>query len=117
MGGNGRPNWKISFHHNCSSSKLQPKQPPIEFPCPISESLIISRSTTDFPTVIPNLALKSTISNWCVKSDVEKPHPLEYSMAQESRVRINGLSRDSATSHDSSHLLLLFVFSCRNQRE
>ncbi|KAI9087613.1 hypothetical protein K1719_030483 [Acacia pycnantha] len=111
MGGNGRSRWKISFHRNSSSSKLQPKEPPVEFLCPISGSLIAEPvvvasgqtfesvsvqvcrdlsftpkledgSTPDFSAVIPNLALKSTISNWCVKSGVEKPHPPEYSSVE-----------------------------------
>ncbi|KAK4257108.1 hypothetical protein QN277_006740 [Acacia crassicarpa] len=111
MGGNGRPRWKISFHRNSSSSKPQPKDPPVEFLCPISRSLIAEPvvvasgqtfesvsvqvcrdlgftpkledgSTPNFSAVIPNLALKSTISNWCVKSGVEKPHPPEYSSVE-----------------------------------
>lgn len=111
MGGNGRSRWKISFHRNSPSSKLEPKEPPIEFICPISGSLIAEPvvvasgqtfesvsvqvcrdfgfspklqdgSTPDFSTVIPNLALKSTISNWCVKSGVENPRPPDYSSVE-----------------------------------
>ncbi|PON47471.1 Beta-catenin [Parasponia andersonii] len=93
-------------------SEAQKKQPPPEeFLCPISGSLmadpvIVSSghsfertcvevckalnfnptlpdaSTADFSFVIPNLALKSTITSWCQKSSVDPPKPLDYSSAE-----------------------------------
>ncbi|XP_057443000.1 U-box domain-containing protein 38 [Lotus japonicus] len=111
MGGNGKHRWKISFHRSSSHSKLEP---PKEFLCPISGSLmsdpvVVSSGQTferlsvqvcndlkfspnlngtrpDFSTVIPNLAIKTTILNWCRKSATPPPCPPDYS-AVESLVR------------------------------
>ncbi|KAF7806119.1 U-box domain-containing protein 38 [Senna tora] len=109
MGGNGKHRWKISFHRPSSSSSS--KEPPKEFLCPISGCLMsdpvvvasghtfemlavkVCRdlgfsptlqdgSTPDFSTTIPNLAMKTTISNWCVKSGVGNPRPPDYSSVQ-----------------------------------
>ncbi|GMI68425.1 Plant U-box 40 [Hibiscus trionum] len=92
--------------------QLQPKSIPQEFSCPISGSLmadpvIVSSGHTfervcveacknmdftptlndgsvpDFSTVIPNLALKSTIVNWCRNHSLNPPKPLDFSKAQE----------------------------------
>ncbi|OIW20773.1 hypothetical protein TanjilG_23139 [Lupinus angustifolius] len=115
MGGNGKQHrWKISLHRS-SKSKLDPKTPPKEFICPISGSLmsdpvIVSSGQTfervavqvctdlnfspvlengsrpDFSTVIPNLAIKTTIINWCNKSHTVHPHAPDYG-SLESTVR------------------------------
>ncbi|KAE8691547.1 U-box domain-containing protein 40 [Hibiscus syriacus] len=95
-----------------SHHRVQPKLIPEEFSCPISGSLmadpvIVSSGHTfervcveacknmdfaptlndgsvpDFSTVIPNLALKSTIDNWCQNRSLNPPKPLEFSRAQE----------------------------------
>ncbi|CAK9138663.1 unnamed protein product [Ilex paraguariensis] len=106
MGGKGKHRWKISIHR--SSSK---KETPKEFICPISGSLmfdpvVVSSGQTfertyvqvyrelgftptlsdgsnpDFSTVISNLALKTTILNWCRKSDTQNPQPPDYSSVE-----------------------------------
>ncbi|XVF16485.1 hypothetical protein REPUB_Repub10bG0035200 [Reevesia pubescens] len=95
-----------------TSPQPQPKQTPKEFSCPISGSLmadpvIVSSGHTferacveacksleftptlqdgsipDFSTVIPNLALKSTILNWCQNHFLNPPKPLDVSSAEE----------------------------------
>lgn len=106
MGGKGKHRWKISFYHRSnSSSKVEmntSKQPPKEFQCPISGSLmadpvVVSSGQTfervsvqvcrelgfspkledgsrpDFSTVIANLAIKTTILHWCDSAGVEHP--------------------------------------------
>lgn len=109
MGGNGKKlhDWKIAFHRPFFKSDNK-KQPPQEFICPISNSLMFDPvvvssgqsferlsvqickdleviptlpdgSTPNFTNIIPNLALKSTIQNWCSKSGFEHPNPPEYS--------------------------------------
>ncbi|KAK7350586.1 hypothetical protein VNO77_09379 [Canavalia gladiata] len=107
MGGNGKHRWKISFHRSSSHSKLQPKHPPKEFTCPISGSLmsdpvVVASGQTferisiqvctdfkfspkledgtrpDFSTVIPNLAIKTAILNWCDKSGTVHPRAPDY---------------------------------------
>ncbi|KAI5665569.1 hypothetical protein M9H77_15422 [Catharanthus roseus] len=105
MGGSGKHRWKISFHRS-------PKQiPPKEFICPISgflmaDPVIVSSGHTfernsvnackslnfdpilsdgsipDFSTVIPNLALKSTIFKWCTSSLLNPPKPLDFYSAE-----------------------------------
>ncbi|KAK7281860.1 hypothetical protein RIF29_10189 [Crotalaria pallida] len=95
-----------------SSSKLEPKKtPPKEFLCPISGSLmsdpvIVASGQTfervavqactnltfspiledgsrpDFSTVIPNLAIKTTILNWCDKSHTVHPPAPDYSSVE-----------------------------------
>ncbi|CAL5203354.1 unnamed protein product [Lathyrus oleraceus] len=105
MGGNGKHRWKISFHRSSSHSK--PLQPPNEFLCPItgsimSDPVVVSSGQTferlsvqvctdlkfspvledgsrpDFSTIIPNLAIKKTILNWCDKSCTQHPHTPDY---------------------------------------
>ncbi|KZV31243.1 U-box domain-containing protein 38-like [Dorcoceras hygrometricum] len=106
MGGDGKPRrWRISFHGPCSAAAAVP---PSEFVCPISKSLmfdpnIVSSGQTfervsvqvcndlgfiptlpdgskpDLSTVIPNLALKAAIQNWCSKSGWSRPNPPIYS--------------------------------------
>ncbi|XP_060193919.1 U-box domain-containing protein 40 [Lycium barbarum] len=105
--GTNKQRWKISFHK--SPSKHPPI--PIEFICPISNSLmadpvIVSSGHTferhcvhackslsftpilpdnsipDFSTIIPNLALKSTILNFCRSSLLDPPKPLNFLTAE-----------------------------------
>ncbi|KAL2515809.1 U-box domain-containing protein 38 [Forsythia ovata] len=107
MGGNDKIRWwKISLHK--SSKSETKKSPPQEFLCPIFNSLMLDPvvvssgqtferlsvqvcrdlgftpklpdgSEPDFSSVIPNLAIRSTILNWCKKSGSELPKPPEYS--------------------------------------
>lgn len=110
-----RRKWKI-FNKYLSSPPSKPvnpkpKQPPKEFICTISSSLmadpvIVSSghtfeqacvrackalgftptlpdsSTPDFSSIIPNLALKSTILNWCKNSSVDPPKPVDSNTAE-----------------------------------
>lgn len=112
MGGNGKHRWKISFYHrsnssSSSSSKMEVKQPPKDFLCPIYGSLmadpvIVSSGQTfervtvqvckelgfspkledgsrpDFSAVIANKAIKSTIGHWCDDSGTEHPRSPDY---------------------------------------
>ncbi|KAL3640661.1 hypothetical protein CASFOL_015629 [Castilleja foliolosa] len=108
MGGNGKfRHWRISFHRSSHAAAAK-VNPPEEFLCPISKSLmsdptIVSSGQTfervcvnvcrdlgfaptlsggsipDFSTVIPNMALKTAILNWCTKSGSDLPHPPLYS--------------------------------------
>ncbi|XP_021299051.1 U-box domain-containing protein 40 [Herrania umbratica] len=104
--------YKSSSTNASKTCQAQPKQTPEEFSCPISGSLmadpvIVSSGHTferacveacktleftptlqdgsnpDFSTVIPNLALKSTILNWCRKHSLNPPKPLDFSTAEE----------------------------------
>ncbi|XP_022134051.1 U-box domain-containing protein 40 [Momordica charantia] len=43
---------------------------------------LLDGSKPDFSSVIPNLALKSTIFNWCKNSSSESPKPLDFSSAE-----------------------------------
>ncbi|KAG6686665.1 hypothetical protein I3843_11G030900 [Carya illinoinensis] len=90
-----------------SNSKMESKQPNKEFICPISRSLmsdpvVVSSGQTferisvqvcrdlgyspkledgsrpDFTTVISNLAIKSTILNWCESSGTDYPRAPDY---------------------------------------
>ncbi|XP_050221126.1 U-box domain-containing protein 38-like [Mercurialis annua] len=114
MGGNGKHRWKISFYHRSNSNPKQHHQttdPPKEFLCPISGSLMSdpvivssgqtfervsvqvcrdlgftpavdgggdSNSLPDFTNIIANMAIKTTIQNWCDTSGVERPRPPDY---------------------------------------
>ncbi|WRX20571.1 Armadillo - like 10 [Theobroma cacao] len=104
--------YRSSSTNASKTCQAQPKQTPEEFSCPISGSLmadpvIVSSGHTferacveacktleftptlqdgsnpDFSTVIPNLALKSTILNWCQKHSLNPPKPLDFSTAEE----------------------------------
>ncbi|KAL1566229.1 plant U-box 38 [Salvia divinorum] len=117
MGGNGRfRRWRISFHRSLSAAK---KDPPPEFLCPISNSLMfdpaivscgqtferacvdVCRSLSfaptlsdgsqpDFTTVIPNLALKSAILSWCKQTGSGRPCPPDDSEIESSIRSISG---------------------------
>ncbi|KAG6587493.1 U-box domain-containing protein 38, partial [Cucurbita argyrosperma subsp. argyrosperma] len=109
MGGNGKFRWKSIFSHRRSSSsfRVESKEPPNEFICPVSGSLmadpvVVSSgqtfervstqvcrslgfspvledgSTPDFSTVIPNLAMKKTILHWCEESGVRNSQAPDY---------------------------------------
>ncbi|KAK4775598.1 hypothetical protein SAY87_023559 [Trapa incisa] len=114
MGGNGKHRWILSFSRASSpspKSKKGPKEPPKEFTCPISGSLmsdpvVVSSGQTfervsvqvckdlgfcppldvrpppDFTAVIPNLALKSAISNWCESTGAVHPPPPDYTSVE-----------------------------------
>ncbi|XP_022738443.1 U-box domain-containing protein 38-like [Durio zibethinus] len=113
MGGNGKHRWKILFYHRSSSSSPKhPKtQPPLEFLCPISGSLMFDPvvvtsgqsfertsiqvcrdlrftptlpdgSTPDFSTIIPNLAIKTTILTWCRDHQTQDPTPPDYTSVE-----------------------------------
>ncbi|KAF8399330.1 hypothetical protein HHK36_015195 [Tetracentron sinense] len=111
--GSGKQRWKIFFYRSSSTRlKHERKQTPEEFLCPISGSLmadpvIVSSGQTferscvqvcknlgftpmlsdgsrpDFSTVIPNIAIKSTILNWCDAYAVERPKPHEIGSVEE----------------------------------
>ncbi|XWS32806.1 hypothetical protein CRYUN_Cryun22dG0021200 [Craigia yunnanensis] len=94
------------------TSQAQPMQTPKEFSCPISGSLMADPvivfsghtferacveackaleftptlqdgSIPDFSTIIPNLALKSAILNWCQNHFLNPPKPLNFSTTEE----------------------------------
>ncbi|RDX95298.1 U-box domain-containing protein 38, partial [Mucuna pruriens] len=133
MGGNGKHRWKFSFHR--SSSKLDPKQPRKEFTCPISGSLmsdpvVVASGQTfervavqvckdlhfspkledgtrpDFSTVIPNLAIKTTILNWCDESRTEHPRAPDYaSVERQVREAMAALGEDDRIRVSEKELL------------
>ncbi|KHN19335.1 U-box domain-containing protein 38 [Glycine soja] len=104
MGGNGKHRWKFSFHRSSN-------HPPKEFTCPISGSLmsdpvVVASGQTferlavqlckdlnfspklddgtrpDFSTLIPNLAIKTTILHWCDNARTQHPRPPDYASLQ-----------------------------------
>ncbi|KAJ4842508.1 U-box domain-containing protein 38 [Turnera subulata] len=137
--------WKISFSSRSSAKRTtatetptqkQPTttttQPPKEFLCPISGSLmsdpvVVSSGQTfervsvqvcrdlgftpsleddhhsvpDFTTVIPNLAIRSTILNWCDASGSPRPAAPDYSSVE---ALVREKIRESSVSSGSSHL-------------
>ncbi|KAF1002988.1 U-box domain-containing protein 39-like [Apium graveolens] len=131
MGGNSKHRWKSFLpklpSSPSSSPKTRPKDPPKEFICPISGSLmfdpvVISSGQTyertsaqvcrdlsfspslpdgsfpDFKALIPNLALKSTIITWCHTVGIEPPAaPDYYSLQNKVRTLI-----DSSSNHHAS---------------
>ncbi|XP_019183321.1 PREDICTED: U-box domain-containing protein 40-like [Ipomoea nil] len=107
--GSGKTRWKLSFHRSTFLRKHLTI--PTEFLCPISRSLmadpvIVSSghtferhcvnackslsftpvlhdgSSPDFSAVIPNLALRSAILNWCDSSLLESPTPIDFLSAE-----------------------------------
>lgn len=122
----------LSLRRSSSDSAAAAEQlPPSEFLCPISNSLMFDPavvssgqtferlsvqvckdlgftptlpdgSTPDFSTVIPNLALKTTILNWCSKSGSGvRPNPPVYSDIESIVGSMTGSSA-SANSLDSA---------------
>lgn len=114
--GNTRSKWKI-FQRSSSNStvplknELPKKEPPRDFLCPITGSLmadpvivssghtferacvdackalnftpiLMDDSIADFSSIIPNLALKSAITAWCRSSSIDAPKPLDSSSAE-----------------------------------
>ncbi|KAG6383940.1 hypothetical protein SASPL_156272 [Salvia splendens] len=105
--GSGKQRWKISFHKSPSPLK---QQPPAEFLCPLSGNLMadpvivasghtferscvhacvslsfhptLTGAAADFSAIIPNLALKSTIVNWCLLHRLDPPKPLAFHSAE-----------------------------------
>lgn len=106
--GSGKTRWKLSFHKSFLRKHLTI---PTEFLCPISRSLmadpvivssghtferhcvnacksmsftpvLLDGSAPDFSAVIPNLALKSAILNWCESSLLESPTPVDFVSAE-----------------------------------
>lgn len=120
MGGNGKfRRWRISLYRSSAAKK----DPPREFLCPISNSLMFDPavvssgqtfertcvnvcrdlgftptlsdgSTPDFSTVIPNLALKTAIHNWCSKNGSPQPNPPVYSDVESSIRSLSGSSEN-----------------------
>lgn len=117
--------WKIFVYRSSSSSKFDKRDPPKELLCPIYgclmfDPVVVSSGQSfertsvqvckdlgykpqlqnglnpDFSSVIPNLALRTTILTWCEKSGAEKPHPPDY-YAVESVVRASMASSSSST--------------------
>ncbi|XP_057769361.1 U-box domain-containing protein 40 [Salvia miltiorrhiza] len=109
--GSGKQRWKISFHKSPLNSSPLKKHIPVEFLCPLSGSImadpvIVSSGHTferscvhacvslsfhpslhgaaaaDFSAVIPNLALRSTILNWCRRHHLDPPTPLDFFSAE-----------------------------------
>ncbi|CAH9099627.1 unnamed protein product [Cuscuta epithymum] len=103
--GSGRTRWKLSFHSSFLRKHLLAV--PEEFLCPISRSpmadpVIVSSGHTferqcvvackslsfiptlsdgsvpDFSTVIPNIALRSAILNWCRSSVLDSPKRIDF---------------------------------------
>lgn len=124
------PKWKIYFE----KSPKQNTQPPPEFVCPISGSLMVDPvivssghtferncinackslnfkptlpdgSLPDFSTLIPNLALKSAILNWCHSTLFSPPKPLDFCSAQ-NLVRSLLLASRSQQKPDHQSLVL-----------
>ncbi|CAH9140340.1 unnamed protein product [Cuscuta epithymum] len=116
MGGNGKQHrWKFFIQRTPSSNYDLQKDPPREFLCPVLgrlmfDPVVVSSGhtferttvqvckdlgfkpqvpdgrTPDFSAVIPNLALRETILNWCDRSGSGKPKQPDY-YAVESTVR------------------------------
>ncbi|XVF50263.1 hypothetical protein PTKIN_Ptkin04bG0082300 [Pterospermum kingtungense] len=126
MGRNGKHKWIISFHHRSNSSS-SPKPPP-EFLCPISGSLMFDPvvipsgqsfdrisiqvcrdlsftpalpdgSTPDFSTIIPNLAIKTTILTWCRDHHAPDPAPPDYTSVEKI---VRSMIQDQSPSRISS---------------
>ncbi|CAK9162664.1 unnamed protein product, partial [Ilex paraguariensis] len=108
--GSGKHRSKIFFHRSSPITAFRKQKFPREFVCPISGSLmadpvIVSSGhtferncvlackylsfiptlpagcTADFSTIIPNLALKSTIVNWSCSSLHDPPKPIDFHSA------------------------------------
>ncbi|KAA8540864.1 hypothetical protein F0562_024827 [Nyssa sinensis] len=103
MGGNGKQRWKISIRRSSSSKR---KEPPKEFLCPISGCLMFdpvvvsSGQTFERTTVIPNLALKSTILKWCDNSGTEHPRPPDSNSVENTVHTLMESSREEREEED-----------------
>ncbi|KAG9140677.1 hypothetical protein Leryth_006885 [Lithospermum erythrorhizon] len=116
--GSSKHRWKIYFHkspshnnNNIIKNNIKKIQPPKEFMCPISRTLMLDPvivatghtferncveackymsctpslpdgSVPDFSAIIPNLALKSTILNWCQTHLTYIQKPIDFDAAQ-----------------------------------
>ncbi|KAL5725296.1 hypothetical protein ACHQM5_008456 [Ranunculus cassubicifolius] len=119
----------------CSDLKIKHQHPPKEFICPISNSLmsdpvIITSGQTfernciqlcknlnftpvlsdgslpDFSTVIPNIAIKSTILNWCDHNKVNRPTPISLNVAEKlvnSLMAAQQVKSESGSDRKASH--------------
>ncbi|XP_028053300.1 U-box domain-containing protein 38-like [Camellia sinensis] len=139
MGGNGKLHkWKISIYRSPSpspsssksKSKSEHKEPPTEYVCPISGSLmfdpvvassgqtfesmcvqvcrhlgfaplLLDDSNRDFFIVIPNLNLKSTILNWWDSSRTEHPRLPNYSSVE---TTVHGLMASTREDDNDSKI-------------
>ncbi|CAK9330178.1 unnamed protein product [Citrullus colocynthis] len=135
MGGNGKFRWKFPFPHR-RNSRLESNQPPKEFICPVSGSLmadpvVVSSGQTfervsaqvcrnlgfsplledgskpDFTTVIPNLAMKKTILHWCEKSGARNLQPPDYTSVESLVAALMEKEKPQAGIRDSSDRDLL----------
>lgn len=137
MGANGKFRWKFSFpHRRSTNSRLESKEAPKEFICPVSRSLmaepvVVSSGQTfesvsvqvcrslgflpvledgskpDFSTVIPNLAMKKTILHWCENSGVLNPQAPDYSSVERIVEALMAKEKPEAEIRDSSDRDLL----------
>ncbi|CBI34978.3 unnamed protein product, partial [Vitis vinifera] len=138
--GNGKQRWRVFYKSSSSSnaSKRQSKEPPKEFLCPISGSLmadpvIVSSGQTferacvqvckalgfnptlsegsspDFSTIIPNLAIQSTILSWCDKCSVDRPKPLDFDSAEKVVRTLMASQKAENKSEDSDKELIKAV--------
>lgn len=138
--GNGKQRWRVFYKSSSSSnaSKRQSKEPPKEFLCPISGSLmadpvIVSSGQTferacvqvckalgfnptlsegsspDFSTIIPNLAIQSTILSWCNKCSVDRPKPLDFDSAEKVVRTLMASQKAENKSEDSDKELIKAV--------
>ncbi|KAL1814696.1 hypothetical protein ACET3Z_017270 [Daucus carota] len=139
MGGNSKRRWKFSLpklpsspSSSSSSPKTRIKDPPKEFVCPISGSLmfdpvVISSGQTyertsaqvcrdlsfsptlsdgtcpDFNALIPNLALKTTIVNWCRTVGVVPPAAPDYYSLQNKVRALMGSYKATASPASVPH--------------
>ncbi|XVE57076.1 hypothetical protein DITRI_Ditri04bG0062900 [Diplodiscus trichospermus] len=125
---------------NSSSPKHPKTHPPPEFLCPISGSLMFDpvvipsgqsfdrisiqvcrdlgftpslpdcSTTPDFSTIVPNLAIKSTILTWCRDHHVQDPSPPDYASVEKivrSKIQEKSPSLSSAPDFRVSEVELL----------
>ena len=136
--GTGKQRWRLFSRSSSSSSnvsKRQSKEPPKEFICPISGSLmadpvIVSSGQTferacvqvckglgfipilsdgsspDFSAIIPNLAIQSTIQSWCDKCSVDHPKPLDFDSAEKVVRTLMASQKAERKSEDSDTELI-----------
>ncbi|GFZ12059.1 RING/U-box superfamily protein with ARM repeat domain-containing protein [Actinidia rufa] len=78
MGGNGKHRWKISIYRSSSSKKLEKKEPPSEFICPISGSLM-----SDPVVVSSGQTFERTSVQWCDASGADCPTAPDYGAVED----------------------------------